>query len=162
MLPRAPIGVLIVTKISETWLLRWDSNLPQSICEKQDYPLGFSLRYVSDAPTNIASLSYGNYSVCSEQQGPMKICLYYIAARLSAMAGMVSFFSLRKTDNVAHSGRAVGHEVSSPSQTLGTWFRIPLEAVISALILCLRFPLQVSALRSDNCSFMDSYRLAIS
>jgi hypothetical protein len=36
--------------------------------------------------------------------------------------------------------RGLRHEMSSPARTLGSWFRVPLEAWLYAFILCLCCP----------------------
>jgi hypothetical protein len=49
---------------------------------------------------------------------------------------------------------------SSPAQALGSWVIIPLEAWMSAFILCLSSPLQVAALRRADPPSKESYRLS--
>jgi hypothetical protein len=57
--------------------------------------------------------------------------------------------------------RGLRHEPSSPAQTLGSWVRIPLEALMSVWVyfVFVLFCLQIAALRGADPPSKESYRL---
>jgi hypothetical protein len=57
--------------------------------------------------------------------------------------------------------RGLRHELSSQDQTLRSWVRILLEALISVHLFCVCTVLCVQALRWADSTFKESYRLLI-